>query len=33
LNGAVDLRVGQLGADQEFMITQYGSWNREMRAR
>jgi porin len=26
LNGAVDLRVGQLGADQEFMITQYGSW-------
>jgi porin len=25
-NGAVDLRVGQLGADQEFMITQYGSW-------
>jgi porin len=26
LNGAVDLRVGQLGADQEFLITQYGGW-------
>jgi len=26
LGGAVDVRVGQLGADQEFMITRYGNW-------
>jgi porin len=25
-NGAIDFRVGQLAADQEFMITKYGSW-------
>ena len=25
-NGAVDLRLGQLGADQEFLITQHGGW-------
>jgi porin len=24
--GAMDVRLGQLAADQEFMITQYGSW-------
>jgi porin len=24
--GAADVRLGQLAADQEFMITQYGSW-------
>ncbi len=26
LGGAVDVRLGQLAADQEFMITQYGNW-------
>lgn len=26
LGGAVDVRLGQLGADQEFAITQYGNW-------
>ena len=26
LGGAVDVRLGQLGADQEFMITRYGNW-------
>ena len=26
LDGAVDVRLGQLGADQEFAITQYGNW-------
>jgi len=26
LGGAADLRVGQLAADQEFMITQNGNW-------
>jgi porin len=24
--GAVDVRLGQLGADEEFMITSYGAW-------
>jgi porin len=24
--GAIDVRLGQLGADEEFMITRYGSW-------
>ena len=24
--GAVDVRLGQLAADQEFMVTQYGNW-------
>jgi len=26
LGGAVDVRLGQLAADQEFMVTKYGNW-------